>query len=87
MGWLQVGLVGSIIFGFYYLQQIKITLKGRGHDVSMFTGWLADYRQFKQLAKDETDDRLKAEYAGILRGLYLSLAGLVVISYLLYTGK
>ena len=76
MSWLKLGLLASIVFALYYLQQIKITLKGRGFDVAMMTGWIEDYRRFKQLIMKEKDNRLKVQYQGILNGLHLALIGL-----------
>lgn len=87
MNWLQIGLFFSIIFVLYYLQQIKMTLKGKGHEVDMFTGWITDYRKFMQLIKSEEDQRQKAKYQGILNGLQLAAIGLVVIGVMLFSGK
>jgi hypothetical protein len=86
MSWLKIGFIGSIIFALYYFQQIKMTLKSKGFDVDLFTGWLSDYKRFKQLILDEKDERLKVQYKGILNGLHLALAGLVVIGYFLLSG-
>jgi hypothetical protein len=87
MGWLEMGLVGSIIFAVYYFQQIKITLKEKGHPVELFVGWLSDYRKFKELILNETDERTKLKYQGILNGLHLALGGLVVIAFLLVKNR
>jgi hypothetical protein len=76
MSWLKVGLLASIIFGLYYLQQIKITLKSKGYDVDMLTGWIQDYRRFKQLTLKEPDKRQRIQFQGILNGLHLALLGL-----------
>ena len=43
MSWLKLGLFGSIIFVLYYYQQIKMTLKERGYEVDLLTGWIDDY--------------------------------------------
>ena len=83
MGWLEIGLVGSVIFAVYYFQQIKMTLKEKGHHVDLFTGWISDYRKFKELIPNETDERTKLKYQGTLNGLHLALVGLVVIAFLL----
>jgi hypothetical protein len=87
MGWLQLGWVGSIVFFLYYLQQIKMTLKDKGHEVSLVTGWISDFRKFKQLANSEPDEKSKGQYVAILNGLYLSLLGLGAISLLLLKAK
>jgi hypothetical protein len=85
MNWLEIGLVGSIIFALYYFQQIKMTLKEKGLDVEMFSGWYADYKRFKELTAKERDERQKVKLQGILNGLHLALAGLVVIAYFLFS--
>ena len=87
MSWLKIGILASVIFGLYYFQQIKITLKSRGYDVEMFTGWLADYRTFKEMLKNETDPQLKVKYQGILNGLHMAFTGLVVITLVLLFGN
>jgi len=87
MSWLKFGLFGSIVFALYYFQQIKMTLKSRGYDVGLATGWISDYRRFKRLIASETDRRRIAEYQGILNGLHLALVGLVVIGALLLSGS
>lgn len=87
MTWMKFGLFGSIVFVLYYFQQIKMTLKGRGYDVSLVTGWFSDYRRFKSLLSGETDEQRKMEYQGILNGLHLALVGLVVIVVLLFSGE
>lgn len=83
MNWLEIGLVGSVIFALYYFQQIKMALKERGLDVEMFSGWFSDYKRFKQLIIKERDERQKVKLQGILNGLHLALVGLVVIAYFL----
>jgi hypothetical protein len=83
MSWLEIGLIGSVIFALYYVQQIKMTLKERGFNVEMFSGWLSDYKRFKELIANEKDERRKIKCQGILNGLHLALAGLVVIAYFL----
>ncbi len=83
MSWMEVGLVGSIVFALHYFQQIKITLKERGYEVTLLTGWLSDYRRFKELLRKEKDQRLQIKYQGILNGLHLALGGLVVIATLM----
>lgn len=85
MSWMHLGLIGAIVFALHSFQQIKITLKGKGYRVELMTGWLEDYRQFKQLIQDEPDEHTRYRYQKILNGLYLALAGLVVIPFLLLT--
>lgn len=87
MSWMNIGLIGAIVFTLHALQQIKMTLKDKGHHVEMMTGWLEDYRKFKQLAIDEPDEPTRHKYQRILNGLYLALAGLVFIPLLMIMGK
>ena len=87
MSWMKLGLFGSIIFVLYYYQQIKMTLKGKGYDVDLVTGWIGDYRKFKQLIDSETDQKTKAQYQAILNGLHLALVGMVVIAGFLVFGQ
>jgi hypothetical protein len=87
MSWLKLGLFGSIIFALYYYQQIKMTLKGKGYDVDLLTGWIDDYRKFKQLIESETDKKAKAQFQAILNGLHLALMGMVVIAGFLVFGQ
>ncbi len=87
MNWLAIGLVGAVVFSLHALQQIKMTLKDKGYQVDMLTGWLEDYRKFKQLATEEPDETTRYKYQRILNGLYLALAGLVLIPVLMIMGK
>lgn len=84
MSWLEIGLIGSIVFAFYYIQQMKMTLKEKGLPVDMFVGWISDYRNFKQLIDSETDMTAKVGYQGILNGLHLSIAGMAIIAVFLF---
>ncbi len=86
MSWLGIGLIGTILFALYYYQQMKITLKTKGYDVSLFTGWISDYRNFKKMIEEEADQKEKLKYQGILNGLHLSLVGLIVIPALMIRG-
>lgn len=86
MNWLEVGLIGSVAFAFYYVQQMKMALKSNGLPVDMFTGWIADYRNLTSLIEKENDMMVKAGYQGILNGLRFSLAGTIVIACLLFLG-
>ena len=83
MDWLQIGLVGSIVFAVYQVQQIKMELKKRGYEIEVFTQWFSDYRKFKNLLQNETDKKMQIKYQGILNALHLSLAGGAVIAILL----
>lgn len=87
MSWMNIGLIGAIVFTLHSFQQIKIALKEKGHHVEMMTGWLEDYRRFKQLSIDEPDEPTRHKYQRILNGLYLALAGLVFIPLLMIMGK
>lgn len=84
MGWLEMGLLASLVFVLYAFQQMKIILKKNGLPVDLLSGWLKDYRAFKQLATDEPDPKLKAKYQGILNGLFLAIGGAVVLLYMLW---
>lgn len=87
MNWLAIGLIGAVVFTLHSLQQIKMTLKDKGYQVDMMTGWFEDYRKFKQLSLEEPDEMTRHKYQRILNGLYLALAGLVIIPFLMITGK
>ncbi len=87
MNWLSIGLIGAIVFTLHSLQQIKMTLKDKGYQVEMMTGWLEDYRRFKQMTLSEPDETTRYKYQRILNGLYLALAGLVFIPLLMIMGK
>ena len=87
MSWLQLGLIGSIIFTIYYIQQIKIALKTNGYDVDLFTGWITDYKNIKKLIQGQTDPVLKNKYQKLLTGLHMALAGIVVIPLIMVLGK
>lgn len=87
MSWLAIGLIGALVFTLHAFQQIKMTLKDRGYHVDMMTGWAADYRRFKQLIQDEADPQTRFRYQRILNGLYLALAGLVVIPLMMVLGR
>ena len=87
MSWLQLGLIGSIIFTIYYIQQIKIALKTNGYDVDLFTGWISDYKNIKKLIQGQSDPELKNKYQRLLTGLHMALAGLVVIPLIMVFGK
>jgi hypothetical protein len=87
MSWLHFGLIGAIVFTLHSFQQIKITLKKKGYPVEMLTGWVEDYRRFKKLAIEETDETTRYKYQRVLNGLYLALGGLVFIPLLMILGR
>jgi hypothetical protein len=87
MSWLHIGLIGAIVFTLHSFQQIKMTLKTKGYPVEMMSGWLEDYRRFKKLTLEETDEATRYKYQRVLNGLYLALAGLVFIPLLMIMGK
>jgi hypothetical protein len=87
MNWLHIGLIGAIVFSLHSLQQIKMILKDKGHHVDLMTGWMDDYRKFKALTLEETDEATRYKYQRILNGLYMALAGLVFIPLLMIMGK
>ena len=55
--------------------------------MDLMTGWLEDYRKFKQLTLDEADEMTRQKYQRVLNGLYLALAGLVFIPLMMILGK
>lgn len=88
MTWFEIAVICPIVFGVYYIQQIKIALKERGAPVDMLGGWLADYRRIKKLvAGEETNERTRARYAALLNGLHLSLGFLALMIVLRALGK
>ncbi len=87
MSWLHIGLIGAIVFTLHSFQQIKMTLKDKGHHVDLMTGWVEDYRRFKKLSIEEPDEPTRDKYQRVLNGLYLALAGLVFIPLLIIIGK
>ena len=87
MSWLHIGLIGAIVFTLHAFQQIKMTLKDKGHHVDMMTGWFDDYRRYKNLIREETDETARYKYQRVLNGLYLALAGLVFIPLIMILGK
>lgn len=74
MSWFEIAVVCSIVFGIYYIQQIKIALKERGEPVEVFSGWLRDYRRIKRLAAgEEKNERARVRYSTLINGLHLSM--------------
>jgi hypothetical protein len=62
-------------------------LKDKGYHVDLMTGWIEDYRRFKELIQNEADEQTRYKYQRILNGLYLALAGLVFIPLLMIMGR
>ena len=87
MGLLEVAVIFSVFIALYNMQQIKITLKQQGYDVNMLTGWLRDYKNFKALVQEESDQKIKVKYQQNLNGLHFSLGGLAVILFLILRDK
>ena len=58
MGLFELAVFVSAIVALYNFQQIKIILKEKGYTVDMLSGWLRDYREFKALMLNETDESL-----------------------------
>jgi hypothetical protein len=83
MGLFEFALLFSAVVALYNFQQIKIALKNRGHPVDMLSGWMRDYRQFKTLIEEESDQKRKIEYQKNLNGLHFSLLGMAVFAVLL----
>ena len=87
MGLIELALVFSVVIALYNLQQIKITLKDNGYDVSMISGIAKDYKNFKALASEEPDEGKRIKYQQHLNGLHFSLAGAAVILFLIFRDK
>lgn len=83
MGLFEFALLFSAVVALYNFQQIKIALKNKGYTVEMFTGWMRDYRQFKVLIEEESDQKRKIEYQKNLNGLHFSLIGMAIFAVLL----
>jgi hypothetical protein len=83
MSLFEMALIFSMIIALYNLQQIKMTLKEKGYTVDLMTGWLRDYRQFKGLIVEESDQKKKIDYQKTLNGLHFSLLGMVIFGMLL----
>ena len=87
MSLFEIALVISAIFAMYNLQQVKITLKQKGYDVEMLSGWLKDHRQFKSLIQSEKDQKTKVKYQQTLNSLYFSLFGIVLFGFLVIQNR
>jgi hypothetical protein len=64
-----------------------MTLKSKGYNVGLFSGWLSDYRRFKELLARETQEREKIKLQGILNGLHFALIGILVFTAMLASGS
>ena len=87
MGLLEFALIFSVIIALYNLQQIKMALKEKGHTVDMFKGVLQDHRKFKELLRNETDEKRKLKYRQTLNGFYFSLLGVVLFGIMVLRAR
>ncbi len=83
MGLVEYALLITLAVVLYNLQQLKMILKEKGYPVDMFTGWLQDYRQLKDLCQQARDEDERLKYQKILNGLHFSIAGLIFCIVLL----
>jgi len=83
MDLLEIVLIVSAIVALYNLQQIKMILKDKGYTVDPFTGWVKDYRRFRDLIQKETNETAKIKYQKIINGLFLSLGGLIFFAVMM----
>lgn len=82
MNLLDLALLFSLIIALYNLQQIKITLKQKGYPVEMLTGWLRDYRLFREMIRKEPEEKVRLEHQKTINALHFSLAGFVVLVFM-----
>jgi hypothetical protein len=87
MGWLELALIFSLVIALYNLQQIKMILKDKGYPVTLFSGWLTDYRRFKSMLQKESDQDAQLRYRKILNGLLFSLAGALLFAVLVLKNR
>ena len=87
LNWFDIAIICPVIFGIYYVQQIKIALKTRGEYVDMFGGWYADYRRMKDLAAGEKDEAIRLQYQRLVSGLHFSIGFLALMVVLRVAGK
>ena len=87
MNWLALGIIFSVFYILYSLQQIKIVLKENGYDVDLLSNPMDDHNKFKALVEKEEDPRKRAKYQSVLNGLYLALAGTVFILFYIFFGQ
>ncbi len=84
MNLIGFALIVTIAVALYNVQQIKLILKEKGHAVEVFSGWLTDYRKFKELVRREVNQETRTRYQRILNGFHFSLAGFVFLIFLLF---
>ena len=80
MGILEFAVIFCLVVAMYNLQQMKMALNNKGFAVSMFSSWLADYRNFKGLIEKELDQSAKIKYQQTLNGFHFSLAGMALFA-------
>jgi hypothetical protein len=87
MGLFELALIFSVVVALYNLQQIKMILKDKGYNVSLYSGWLTDYRRFKSMAQQESDQEVQIKYRKVLNGLLFSLVGTVLFAVLILKNR
>ncbi len=87
MSLIEFALFFSAVIALYNVQKIKIILKEKGYPVEMLTGWMADYRHFKNLIGKEPDQKNKIKYQQILNSLLFSLGGLVFFAVMAFYNR
>jgi hypothetical protein len=87
MGLLEFALIFTVIYALYNLQQIKITLKEKGLTVDVIKGSFGDYRKFKDLIRNEPDQKKKVEYQRILNGFHFALFGIVLFAIIILRSR
>ncbi|MEA3435552.1 MAG: hypothetical protein U9R43_03745 [Thermodesulfobacteriota bacterium] len=87
MGLLEFALIFTIIYALYNLQQIKITLKEKGFTVDVIKGSLGDYRKFKDLIRNESNQEVKMKYQKTLNGFHFALFGIVLFAIIILRGR
>jgi hypothetical protein len=87
MGLFELALIFSVVVALYNLQQIKMILKDKGYNVSLYSGWLSDYHRFKIMAQQETDQEVQIKYRKVLNGLLFSLVGTVLFAILILKNR
>ena len=78
MNWFDVGLIGAVVIAMFYLQEIKMVLKSKGHEVEYFSGWVSDYKKFKELIPIEKDEMMKTKYQKTVNGLRFALIAIAL---------
>ena len=83
MGLIEFALIISVVIALYNIQQIKMTLKEKGHAVELFSNPIEDVRLFKKLMFDEPEQKIKLKYQKTLNGLYFCLVGIVLFAIMM----